>query len=47
MDMFLSKCTDQRTFREDILPLLYSGLEVSDVPHVQEQALKVCLYALL
>jgi SCY1-like protein 2 len=40
MDLFLTKVTDQRMFREEILPLLYTGLEVSDVPHVQEQALK-------
>jgi SCY1-like protein 2 len=41
MNLFLAKVTDQATFRDEILPLLYTGLEVSDVPHVQEQALKV------
>lgn len=39
MDLFLKKCSSAETFRQEIMPLLYTALELP-VPHVQEQALK-------
>ncbi|KAJ3394132.1 SCY1-like protein 2 [Lobulomyces angularis] len=39
MDLFLKKVPSPELFRSDIMPLLYTGLEVP-IPMVQEQALK-------
>lgn len=41
VNLLIEKTSDIETFKIKVMPLLYTGLEIStDVPHVQEQALK-------